>query len=152
MYNQKEILKNLKKQRSAVEKELAKLNRAILALDPNPVPIIGWKDKAVECIEGFNCYSQTVDILNCVFINSPEILEDEILRRRYLTALSVALGDMVKIGQLVMFKLYRVKGSFYGFPHWFNKDGSLQEKYYSNKASIYNMDWNSLIVKDKKVA
>mgnify|MGYP001110023209 CR=1 FL=1 len=152
MYNENELLKTLKKQRKALEAELTKVNKAIFALEPMPVQFIGWKDKALECLTNFNCYSQTVEILNCVFFENDEILQDDVLRKRYITALSVALLDMVKRGQLKMFKLYREKGSFYGFPQWFEENGNLKKKYYSQKMKNMNKDLNDFLLKDKEAA
>lgn len=152
MYNENELLKTLKKQRKTLEAELTKVNKAIFALEPMPMQFIGWKNKSLECFNNFGCYSQTVDILNCVFYDNPEILEDEVLRKRYITALSVALLDMVKRGQLKMFKLYREKGSFYGFPQWFEENGNLKKKYYSQKMKNMNKDLNDFLLKDKEAA
>lgn len=152
MYNETEVLKALKKQRTALEAELTKVNKAIFALEPMPVHFIGWKNRALECLNGFNCYTQTVDILNCVFCDSMQELDNEIIRKRYITALSVALLDMVKTGQLKMFKLYRVKGSFYGFPEWFEDDGKLKKKYYSDKMKNMNKDLNDFLMKENKEA
>lgn len=152
MYNETELLKTLKVQRKKLEAELTKVNKAIFALEPMPVQFIGWKDKALECLNSFGAYTQTVDILNCVFFENEAILDDEILRKRYITALSVALLDMVKRGQLKMFKLYREKGSFYGFPHWFEENGNLKKKYYSQKMKNMNKDLNEFLLKDKEAA
>ncbi|MEO7307112.1 MAG: hypothetical protein ABIR78_00815 [Ferruginibacter sp.] len=152
MYNEAEILRDLKKQRTALEAELTKVNKAIFALEPMPVQSIGWKTKALSCLRNFNYYTQTVDILNCVFINEMQLLDNEIIRKRYITALSVALLDMVKRGELKMFKIYRVKGSFYGFPQWFDKDGLLKKEYYSERMKDMNKDLNGWLVTDKEAA
>lgn len=152
MLEQKVILKSLKEQRKALEIELTKVNKAILALEPMPVEFVRWKEKSLACMKNFDCYSQTTEILECVFGDKKDILEDAALRRRHTTALSVALLEMVKTGKLKTFKLYRVKGSFYGFPEWFNKDGSLNKKYYSDKMKLLNTDANDWILKDPKKA
>lgn len=152
MFEEKTILKNLKEKRKALEAELTKVNRAILALEPMPVEFMRWKEKALDCIKGFKCYCQTTDILECVFTDSEEMLEDAVFRRRHLTALSVALGEMVKTGKLKTFKLYRTKGNFYGFPQWFNSNGTLNKKYYSDKMRLLNTDANDWIIKNSKEA
>ncbi len=152
MYNQSELLKSLKKQHNALEAELAKVNKAILALEPVEMHLMRWKDKAIECFNNFSHYCQTVDILECVYENSKEILQNEVTRKRHITALSVALLDMVKTGQLMMFKVRKTKGSFYGFPEWFEKDGSLKKKYLSTKLKKLNGSLKKLLITNKVAA
>ncbi len=153
MYNnQSELLKALKKQHNVLEAELAKIDKAILALEPVEMHMMRWKDKAIECLNDFSHYCQTVDILECVYENSKEILDNEVTRKRHITALSVALLDMVKTGQLMMFKVRKTKGSFYGFPEWFERDGSLKKKYLSTKLKKLNGSLNELLITNKVAA
>ncbi len=152
MYNQSELLKALKKQHNALEAELAKVNKAIHALEPVEMHMMRWKDKAIECLNDFSHYCQTVDILECVYENNKEILDNEVTRKRHITALSVALLDMVKTGQLVMFKVRKTKGSFYGFPEWFEKDGSLKKKYLCKKLKKLNGSLSGLLITNKEAA
>ncbi len=146
MTENKEILSQLKAKRKSLENELNKLNKAIFALEPNPPHFMEWKVRALECIEGFNTYSQTAEILNCVFINDPQILEDDVLRKRYITGLSVALNDLCKTGVIKKFRLSRVKGDFYGFPDWFTSDGSLKKEFYGPRIMQMNRDVNAMMV------
>src|SRR5665213_424399 len=97
MYNQSEILKDLKKERRDLEAKLTRVNKAIFALEPMPIQYMEWKQKAITCLSGFNHYCQTVDILKCVFENEPDLLDDELLRKRYVTGLSVALNDLCTV-------------------------------------------------------
>ena len=152
MYDQKDILNTLKKQRKSLEAELTKVNKAIFALEPLPFHTIGWKHRALECLNKFNCYTQTVTILECVFVDNMSDLDNDIVRKRYITALSVALLDMAKRGELRMFKLYRVKGSFYGFPQWFGVDGELKKEHYSELMKNMNKDLNSFLMNGDKEA
>lgn len=147
MYNQTQILTNLKKQRRLLEKELSRINKAIFALEPLPAQFMEWKQKALQFIADFKCYSQTSEILNFVFKDSPEILEDIIIRKRYTTALSVALNDLYKAKMINKFRLYRVRGDFYGLPEWFAQDGVLNKKYYSRKLIALNTNVNLLLMK-----
>lgn len=149
MQKERAIIRDLKVQRKELESQLAKVNKAIAALEPVQLHTIGWKDKALECLQDFNCYTQTVDILNCVFYDKMEELENEVNRKRYITALSVALLDMVKTGELKMFKIPKVKGSFYGFPQWFDDNGNVKKKYYSKKMKNMNKDINDYLNEDK---
>lgn len=146
MYNESEILKDLKQKRKSLEAELTRVNKAIFALEPVPIQYMEWKRKAIECLNGFHSYSQTLDILSCVFNDTPDILEDEILRKRYVTGLSVALDDLCKTGVIKKFKLYRIKGNFYGFPHWFNEDGTLQKDFYNWLMLSMEQDVNHLLM------
>jgi len=152
MYNQSELLNALKKEHNALEAELAKINKAIHALEPVEMHLMRWKEKAIECLTDFSHYCQTVDILECVFENSKEVLENEVTRKRHITALSVALLDMVKTRQLMMFKVHTVKGSFYGFPEWFEKKGSLKKKYLSTKLKKLNGSLSGLLITNKVAA
>jgi len=151
-HNQSELLNALKKQHNALEAELAKVNKAIHALEPVEMHMMRWKEKALECLEDLNHYCQTVDILECVYEDNKEISENEVTRKRHITALSVALLDMVKTGQLMMFKVRKTKGSFYGFPEWFDKDGSLNKKYLSTKLKKMNGALNKLLIPNKVAA
>ena len=45
-----------------------------------------------------------------------------------------------------------MKGDFYGFPLWFNEDGSVREGYYNSLIISMKQDINNLIMKDKKEA
>ena len=138
-----DVISNLKKQREFHLNEYKKIDRAIAALVPTPTQYMNWKEKALDCIRSNECYSQTADILLCVV--GKEVLKDEVLRRRYITALSVTLNELNKIGVLKKFRLKSVKGDFYGLAEWFTKNGSLKKEYYSTTIMNFEHRINELI-------
>ena len=149
MYNESEIIKDLKKKRKDLEAELTRVNKAIFALEPNPIQYMEWKEKALECLNGSKCYLQTLEILNCLFFDKIAVLEDEIKRKRYVTGLSVALNDLCKNNLIKKFHIYRIKGDFYGFPTWFKENGALKIEHFSRKLTMMNIDPETIEIVDK---
>ena len=142
-----EILGDLKKERKRLMAALAKVDKAILALGAYPVHFMDWKQKALDCMDILNGYTQTSQILEWVFADNPKAIKDEVLRRKYITALSVALNDLHKTGIIKKFWIPRVQGNFYGLPFWFNENGTLKKNYYGKKlGAMYKHD-NELAVK-----
>ena len=96
-----------------------------------------WRERALECINGHKHFCQTSEILECTFEEEfyEQIINDKDLKRRYITALSVALTYLCKDGELNKFYLKKRKGAFYGLPEWFEEDGT-------PKMSIINKGMN----------
>jgi hypothetical protein len=129
-------LAQLKAERTELEGRLKAINNAILLLEPSIVVFMDWKEKALNLLNEKGCFVQTAEILAIVFSNQQAVLENWKLRRRYMSALSFAMHDLVRTGTLRSFIIPRVQGSFYGFFSWFNGQGMPLEKYYSKKLNL----------------
>ncbi|MEO5593449.1 MAG: hypothetical protein ABIR15_01265 [Chitinophagaceae bacterium] len=141
MPTKSEILGDLKKERRRLKAELAKVDKAIFSLGAFPVHFMDWKQKALDCMDILNGYTQTAQVLEWVFAAEPKAMENEVLRRKYITALSVALNDLHKTGIIKKFRIPRVQGNFYGLPFWFNENGTLKKNYYGKKlGAMYKHD------------
>ena len=102
-----------------------------------------WRLRALECIASKNYFTQTSEILECTI--GTEINNDKELRKRYITALSVALTYLCKDGELNKFYVKKRKGAFYGLPEWFNNDGTPKEKRFGLNLNIGNRDIKDLL-------
>lgn len=101
-----------------LEKQLSKVNNAISALSEEKAEPIAWTIKAVDCIKNNNRPIPLSDILDCLFYDEPEKLEDKYRKTNYSKALSLALANLVKKEKLVSFSISGFKGYFYAMPEW----------------------------------
>jgi hypothetical protein len=125
--NQSEIA-ILKKKRDKHLADAAALDAAIKTLEGNSEKPIDWKNSALSCLRKHNFPLRTVDILNCMFINDPEKLDDPNKRRNYVNALSIALNNLSDRDFLGRISVQGFKGYFYGFKQLFYDDKNLQPK------------------------
>ena len=135
--NVMDALTQLKKEKKELEARLKLVSNAIIALEPVPIKYMQWGNKAIDCTRKKAHYIQTSEILTCVV--GEDIEENKDLRKRYITALSVALNYLCKDGDLKKFKVRKLKGDFYGLPEWFNEDGSLKNEYLGERLTVTNV-------------
>ena len=109
------------------QKELTQL-RNILKAVKGDVVTYPWTEKAKTCIENFNEFCSTHEILNCLFFDNKDELADPRKKRSYLVGLSVALSNLCNTGRLFKVVYTGVKGHFYGLIEWTN-EGTLIEEY-----------------------
>ena len=129
MKDQSATLLLLKKKRARLEHELVKVNKAIALLDTSVIHFMDWKQKALACMDEMVGCVQTSQILEWVFTGDPAKLENTVLRRKYITALSVALNSLNSEGLIKKFRLPGTQGHFYGLASWFTENGTLVKKY-----------------------
>jgi hypothetical protein len=116
--------------------ELDRINEAISLLNGGPAIRYNWSERAVECIRAHCYFLQTTEILECVLYGS-EDLQNERKKRQALVGLSVALNNLVDKGVLRKIVLKGIKGHFYGFPEWFQEDGTPNRSHIVNLLARY---------------
>jgi len=104
---------------------VSSLDDAIKLLEGNPEKPIDWKNSALTCLKNRDFPLRTVDVLNCMFADTPEKLSDFIKRRNYISALSIALNNLCDKGILERIPVPGFKGYFYGSKHLFTTSGAL---------------------------
>jgi hypothetical protein len=102
------------------------LDDAIRILEGNPEKPVDWKNSAFNCLKDATYPLRTIDILNCMFFNEREKLDDEAKKKNYMAALSFALNNQCDKGVLIRTSIAGYKGYFYGLKDWFDKDGKLK--------------------------
>ncbi|MEP6750062.1 MAG: hypothetical protein ABJB86_20155 [Bacteroidota bacterium] len=132
MNNEDETVAALKTERRRLQAELARIDKALLDLNKAPIHFLNWKQKGLEFLEQAGCYSQSALMLQWVFSGAPGTLSSSYLRRKYITALSVALHDLNGQRIIKKFRVPKIQGDFYGLPAWFEQDGSLKKEYYGD--------------------
>ena len=137
----------LKKKRARLENDLVKVNKAIAALDTSGIHFMDWKQKALACMDAMDGCVQTSQILEWVFIDDAGKLKNTVLRRKYITALSVSLNSLHSEGLVKKFRLPGTQGHFYGLANWFTEDGSLAKKYFGKRLHLMFPDKTELTVK-----
>jgi hypothetical protein len=137
----------LKKKRDKHLSDAAALDAAIKVLEGNSDKPIDWKNSALSCLRKHNFPLRTVDVLNCMFVNDPEKLDDSNKRRNYVNALSIALNNLSDRGFLGRISVQGYKGYFYGFKQLFYDEKTLQPKIQAdfmyqlleNEESVFNV-------------
>ena len=97
---------------------------------------IKWTNETLNCLALKNMPLKTVDILEAIFLNTPEELNSPERRRIYVTGLSVALNNLVSKKKVIKIKIPGEKGCFYGLPEWFDLDGITLKKQYAEVLQI----------------
>lgn len=128
------ILQQLISQRDALLKEvtektseLQKLTSAINTLQGAAIRN-NWTESALQCIKGQNKLLSTIDILQCVVVNTDD-LNDEKKRKNYTVALSIALANMCKDNIIKKVAVDGKKGFFYGLSAWFDANNKVLKEY-----------------------
>lgn len=128
LMQQKTILQN---RISSDTKELKRVERAILVLDPPEGN--KWTEQAIGCLESNGCLQKTAEILECIYYGKEEILKNAGRRRVLLASLSNTLNKLCDEGILCKKVVPGEKGHLYGLREWFKEDGSLKNKLYERK-------------------
>ncbi|MEO6316188.1 MAG: hypothetical protein ABIU63_09580 [Chitinophagaceae bacterium] len=118
-------------ERTRLRAALDSVERALMDLNFFSIEYLDWKQKAMDFMELSNVYIKSAEVLEWVFAATPERLGNKALRRKYITALSVALNSLNKEKIIKTFRIPSTQGHFYGLPGWFGRNGSLKKEFYS---------------------
>jgi hypothetical protein len=135
MGDNKEFIDNLKAKKEALEAQVAALQKEIRQLQNALVSLgeddsyVEWTKDALVCIGQAGRFVKTAEVLNCLFYDYPEELEDEKRKRNYMVALSIALNKMVQTGRLRKAVVTGVRGHYYGLPAWTDELGTPLPEY-----------------------
>jgi hypothetical protein len=141
---------HLKQRKADLLSVVASVDDAIRLLEGNTEKPKDWKNSAEDCIKVNKHPMRTVDILRCMIKKDKTMIGDQIKRRNYIAALSIALNNQCDKNVLGRLQIPGYKGYFYGLKVWFVdehtllktvNDTLLYELYY-NKYSVFNLDDN----------
>ncbi len=140
--NKKETatIKQLKSERQRLLLEIARIDKMLLQQGVSTVQYMNWKQKAMDFLSISGSYIQSVGVLEWVFNAQPAKLSNSVQRRKYITALSVALNSLSKEGIIKKFRVANIQGHFYGLPAWFTDDGALKKEFYGDKLNQFYAD------------
>lgn len=116
----KSVIEVLKIQRARLIMAVEKID-AIIGFENNNKKPVRWKDISIQfiCDKGFP--QRTHDILE----HFMHIYPDCVKSQKMVSALSLALNQMVDNGMFIRMPIKGFKGYFYGPCDWFNSNGKL---------------------------
>lgn len=90
---------------------------------------VSWKKKAIDCLGVLNKCATTVEILRCVLGTNNFQSLDSKKRAEYVSALSMTMNNLIKIGFVKKVKVNGLKGYYYGLSQWFDEEDKLKQEY-----------------------
>ncbi|RVT99764.1 hypothetical protein EOD41_15070 [Mucilaginibacter limnophilus] len=136
----------LYKKREEHQAIIAALDAEIRVLEDKQKKPVDWKNRAIDCLQTHNLPLRTLNILDYIVSNEPQLNTADPYKRRFqFQAVYATLNGQCEHGTLKRIAIPGFKGYFYGLNTWFNKDGKLkaainqklQYELWSNPHSIF---------------
>lgn len=114
--------------------KLKRVNKALSALTAESLAPNQWTKQAIVCLTHNQKMMTNAEILECLYFDNPEELNDKDKRRMLMTGLSVALGNMCESKVLFKRSAPGERGYYYGLSAWLEEDReTIKKKYKQDK-------------------